>query len=61
MNHCRVLLSHQMGVQQALHLLRVHVLLLHVLTKLACMGLQHIHSSVVDLQINMLCTTFVVV
>ena len=54
MDHCRVLLSHEMRVEQSLHLLRVHVILVHVLTKLAGVGLKQNHSSVVHLHVHVI-------
>ena len=52
MDHCRIPLSHQVRVEQSLHLLRVKALLLHVLTKLLRMGPHHIHGAIMHLHVD---------
>ena len=46
------MLSHEMRVEQSLHLLRVHVVLSHVLAELVCVALKQDHRPVVHLRVQ---------
>ena len=54
MDHCRILLAHQMSIKQPLHLLGIQVLLVHVLPELVRVRAQHVHGPVVHLLVHVL-------
>ena len=54
MNHGRALLSHQVSIEQSLHLFRAHIVLMHILTKLVCVALKQDHRPVVHLHVDVI-------